>query len=874
MRLKLSGILLLATAIRLAGAGRVQASMPDSADWTVKTDTRLVALWRHARPVQPGLAAAGQSGKGTLKVVLSLAQETRPVLLPGFTPTVSRGRIAAGYLDIGRLPELAGSPAVLHIRPERYYEPVDLTGALSVRAVRVAERWGIDGRGVAIGVIDTGLDWQHSDFSLPDGTTRVLAVLDLSETADSLAGGSLGEAGPYGGIAVYGAQIEQALAGKGMIRQKDFLGHGTHVAGTAAARPAGAVSEFGGVAPGARLIGVKATPSPRDSVFSDVNIMNGLAFIDSLAGSLGLPWVVNMSFGSELGAHDGTDPLERFIASFVSAGQPGRAVAVASGNSRQRASHAAGNFTSVAGDSLTVELSVSRGGSRPGHMARVEFWLSTGHPGLALAILSPAGRRYGPFPDGFTSGDTLLTQDAVMIVENAHGGPHPDNGDRLVAVELYDLGWWDKAIEKDSLEIAGGTWKFVLYSGTGSFDAWVYSTQGLTVRFGTFVTSSGTVNVPGSAPELITVGAYTSRLDWLSLEGPAGSQGLYLGSSTLGDLAYFTSLGPNRRGVLKPEITAPGRWVAGSLSRWAWPPSEPLSIFTSPFFDYPLALVTFDSLHAVSQGTSFSTPHVAGVCALLLQADSSLSNSRIKDILTATAATDSLVRTAPDNAWGYGRANAAAAVRAALGLSRDTVSIAAGLDPADTLFTDSLRYTVTLDLRSSAQMARSFALEIAWPKERLRLRRVPDSLSASGAIRIVSVPDPAGGSLIVRGDLAGYLPGQAELVSLVLAPVSAARADSVAVSFRLLKLIGDFAPFDLAEEAVISQAAPLALAPVLACPLAGDVDGDGRVNIFDLLAELKIIVGRAQPSGCSDLDLSGRTDIFDLLVLLGILRGG
>ena len=299
----------------------------------------------------------------------------------------------------------------------------------------------------------------------------VLAVLDLSDSADSLKGGELGQPGPYGGIAVYKQQIEQALAGKGKIRQKDFMGHGTLVAGTAAASSVNWGGEYGGVAPAAELIGAKVTPTPRDSVFSDVYIMNALAFIDSVAGARGIPWVANMSFGSELGAHDGTDPLERFIASYVNSGQPGRAVAVSSGNSRQRAVHASGDFTTAAGDSLVLELAVSGGTAKPDHVIRLEIWLSAGHPGLSFSLLSPAGRRYGPYPDGYASDDTLLTQDAVLIVENAKGGPYPDNGDRLVAVEFYDLGWWDSSIESDSLEIAAGTWKIALHSNTGLFEA-------------------------------------------------------------------------------------------------------------------------------------------------------------------------------------------------------------------------------------------------------------------------------------------------------------------------------------------------------------------------------------------------------------------
>jgi hypothetical protein len=54
--------------------------------------------------------------------------------------------------------------------------------------------------------------------------------------------------------------------------------------------------------------------------------------------------------------------------------------------------------------------------------------------------------------------------------------------------------------------------------------------------------------------------------------------------------------------------------------------------------------------------------------------------------------------------------------------------------------------------------------------------------------------------------------------------------------------------------------------------VAGDLDGDGGVDIFDLLAMLRILSGSAQPSAgelCTgDLDRSGKINIFDQLALL------
>jgi subtilisin family serine protease len=370
------------------------------------------------------------------------------------------------------------------------------------------------------------------------------------------------------------------------------------------------------------------------------------------------------------------------------------------------------------------------------------------------------------------------------------------------------------------------------------------------------------------------VGAYAARSDWLSLDGPAGSFGIFLGYSEPGALAYFTGLGPNRKGVLKPEITAPGRWVMASLSRWAWPVGEILSIFESPVSGKPLALVATDSIHSVSQGTSFATPHVAGVCALLLQADPLLDNSQIKSILTSTAATDSMISGAPDNYWGHGRANAISAARRALGLENDTLCISAALDPPDTLWTDSLAYTVSIDFSGSSQKLVSFSMNVHWPPKSLGILFPVGGTAAEDTLNLEFDTTAIGNGLLgVTGFAGQELPAGNNLVKLAFTPVSAAFLDSVAVTFELESLKGDLAPFELSETVEISQAGQVALRPVLACKVPGDVDRSGKLDIFDLIQIVRILSGRQAEHVCSDIDRNGDTNIFDLLKLLRLLAG-
>ena len=73
------------------------------------------------------------------------------------------------------------------------------------------------------------------------------------------------------------------------------------------------------------------------------------------------------------------------------------------------------------------------------------------------------------------------------------------------------------------------------------------------------------------------------------------------------------------------------------------------------------------------------------------------------------------------------------------------------------------------------------------------------------------------------------------------------------------------APADVSSGEVVEVTA--AVAP-------GDVNGDGRINIFDLLGLLKILAGINPPTAGSDINLDGTTNIFDLIRLLIMLRTG
>ena len=101
------------------------------------------------------------------------------------------------------------------------------------------------------------------------------------------------------------AQINSELgsAPPKVVKEVDNDGHGTHVAGIAAGDGSSSASGYIGVAPGADIIFVKTT-------FTDADIIDGITYIKNKAVAAGEPFVINLSLGSQEGAHDGTSADE------------------------------------------------------------------------------------------------------------------------------------------------------------------------------------------------------------------------------------------------------------------------------------------------------------------------------------------------------------------------------------------------------------------------------------------------------------------------------------------------------------------------------------------------------------------------------------
>lgn len=512
------------------------------------------------------------------------------------------------------------------------------------------DKQGLSGKGVVVGIVDTGIDWKHPDFRRSDNTTRILYLYDMSDDSWTLSKGKVGSKPPFSvpsektgakmplGTLYTSAQINAALSGAGKIGSTDTNGHGTACAGVAAGKglPSGA---YAGVAPDADLIIVK-----HDEECDAGTACTAAAWIAEQAKSLGRPCAISLSFGSPDTSHDGKDASEELLDSITGKGKPGVAVCVSAGNDGRWAGHATGRFgPKVKGQeditSESVELFVTTETFIMGCFDSKDQW------GLAVQGLDNFCVTDSGEPSAmmfYKEGKELaVTADDDLSVPDDYKSYFDDS----VTVEPSG------DVERISLRLPPGRYLLSGFSmseevKSGRFDLYLpFQGQGC---FGTGVDITGLIGTPGNAANVITVGSYDSLAEW---ENAAGQLTRY--NLVSGELSGFSSPGYRRDGVVKPDVSAPGRYMISSLAR----KSEMIE-------ECGESHVAKGGAHLAWSGTSASCPYVAGVIALMFEKNPLLDAAQIKDALTRTAIRDKFTGDVPNPYCGYGKVNPAAAISA------------------------------------------------------------------------------------------------------------------------------------------------------------------------------------------------------------------
>ncbi len=382
--------------------------------------------------------------------------------------------------------------------------------------------------------------------------------------------------------------------------------HGTHVSGIAAGNGRAQGGTFTGAAPGSSIIFVRDIVN--NIAHADATtVTDAFAYIFARAALLGQPCVVNMSQSDNMGPHDGTSLGEQFLDNLLLT--PGRAIAVAAGNTNNQSEHTSGAVP--AGGSTNVTLNFF--GNAPFNEF-AEIWYD-GHDAFSVTLTIPTvpATVIGPIAPGAASPVTALPNG--VSVQIVHTQNDPRNGDNVISLFIRNVG----ALQT----IPNGNWVFQLNGTTvinGTFEGWVDRNNRGFRAWAAPDTTSNSIAVPASGLRVIAVGSH-------DLSGPPPN------------IVASSSVGPSRDNRIKPDISAVGSNV------------------TSTWYQ-AINTVNPGVAYAAIGGTSMASPMVAGTAALLFQCrGAGLTWSDIKQILQDTAGVPAIG--VPSNPFGWGFLQAA-----------------------------------------------------------------------------------------------------------------------------------------------------------------------------------------------------------------------
>lgn len=359
----------------------------------------------------------------------------------------------------------------------------------------------LSGKGVITGIIDSGIDFTHANFLNSDGSSRILYIWDQS----------LAENAPEGFI--YGTEYNSEAINNAMkspqpfviLPSRDFMGHGTAVAGIAAGN--------NGIASSSSIISVKLGSN---SEARTTDILRAVRYIINKAVELNMPVSINISYGMNDGSHTGNSLFEKCLDILCQKWKT--SVSVAMGNEGSAGHH----FSSVleSGKTIDAELVCQ---AVEGSIF-IDIWKSF-NDDIELELISP---------NGISSG-TLYSKDIVKTI---------NFGEMTVIMNFRPINHYNLKqeimflFESGSEVFISGIWRLnirCISAVDGRIDIWLPTTAEVGVNTA-FLNPDEifTLTLPSTVENVISVGGY---------------------NSVIGSLAYFT--GKGIRFLDKPDIVAP-----------------------------------------------------------------------------------------------------------------------------------------------------------------------------------------------------------------------------------------------------------------------------------------------------------------------------
>lgn len=468
------------------------------------------------------------------------------------------------------------------------------------------------GKGVVIGVVDVGVDFNHRAFLDASLASRIKRVYMPQDDSGK----------PVEGLP--GSEFE----GDDILRLRCDVNssHGTHTMGIAGGS---VVNSYRGMAPDADLV-----VCALGAELSEVNVVNGVKYIVQYATSAGKPCVVNLSLGNHDGPHDGNGFMARAFEE-IARSNPHVVIVVAAGNEAGAQMYMHKNISQ--GQPLSTILGNSA--------AEVDAWGDRSRPLYMKLHIYDSNSQSLVYTSDTIKSDTTITCKNLL--------PHGDiasSGQISIAFGTNDVTGNSRIYMKSAMALNGAYKIGVSYVSNFAQDVRVWECSGASdfrscgLSGFTDGTDECSISDMATGDGTISVGAYVNRNSHRAYTG-AYFRDTY---APIGSVSSFSSYGIDANGNSHPFVIAPGTAVISSVNSYVGAQSS-----------YAMAEPDAQGrtcYWGVMSGTSMAAPCVAGIVALWQEANPNLTFEQVKTVMKTSADTEGLQE--PSGRWGKGKIDA------------------------------------------------------------------------------------------------------------------------------------------------------------------------------------------------------------------------
>lgn len=580
--------------------------------------------------MEPGADTAELEALG-----FNISNNVYGILTASATPEAIRQ--AAGLKGVMCIDALREAiPFVNLVKPETMTDQVQ-AGVSGIEADAVPFR----GEGVVVGVTDCGIQPAHMAFYNNDGTElRTKMFVQLTSAKESETKELIAD--------VYDTPEKIETAPFDVYQG----GHGTHVAGVAAG--AFETVDYRGMAPESSLV----LASMGESIAND-EVIEGINSAFKYGDAHNMPVVVNMSIGSIFGAHNGKGTVAEAMKRMAG---PGRIIVLAAGNDGSTRSTLTRDFATDT-DPLMTAIVSSSNTFQPSKSANVQICSSdTKQFEIAFAVVDRASKQE-LFCTPYMNAETLGSEADYLLLFNSNKpneSKYPEmanllRGNLAMSAGVDNATGVYATVIRGTMTVATGSTTYVALKVKSDAGANVLMmTQ---PSYGAFNAIEMTGYVDGNpdntisdyctADNTISVGAWNGRETWTDINGAT-----YKVSAGYGGVGYPASYSSHgyrfpSDGQVLPHVLAPGTVIIASVNSL----DQNGLVFSKEAADGK----TYYWGQKI--GTSMAAPAAAGIIALWLQYNPSLSPDQILDVLANSSYQDNGVASQPYKAR-YGQINA------------------------------------------------------------------------------------------------------------------------------------------------------------------------------------------------------------------------